>query len=565
MLDLKQMISGLKKPVVPDRISNFLTDTAGHDPNASLSVGSGRPLMETGSIQDSEPADDFNLPKLLAQSVATAFKPPEMQPMMAPQSIQSLNQRAPVPPLRTNYQLPRFDQGGFLPVGRKGIVGGRNRRTGNTEEQIEVTPGGVQITPIDPLHPDQSAIQKYGMPGALPTFTPPAPAPIASPGGVPLPAPIAGQPMDNAALVAPTNAIEGTVREPTRDEQIAKYEQDLIAAPEKPNKFLSGLFLALQGVDKIFSPNNKPIVSLAEARKEERNRGLLPKLEVLKGQKKAEREAEEARIKAELTGAQIEDIKGRPAQKEADRKAKADLAVKRINLSADIRSGQAKPFIDEEGKVWRQYLNADSTGKVRPNEPVIGPDGQQEYVPGEQGIEWKNPRTGKTEVIKARQGASADAVIAGQDARLIQDADKFNASQQVEVLKTNVANQYNYSKTLFDRLTEISKTNAEVQGANQATQGLYAQLEQAAAKLNTLDPTADEKGYESAHKDFLDKQEKFYQAAAKTQAGSALVQQMAAQGIARPDSVTFKPIKAAKVGNTGRPVPPSKDPLGIFR
>jgi len=156
----------------------------------------------------------------------------------------------------------------------------------------------------------------------------------------------------------------------------------------------------------------------------------------------------DARVNAAAKIAATNDIIRRPEKEAADREARAKLAIQRINLNADIRSGIAKPFIDENGKVWRQYLNADSTGKVRPNEPVVGPDGLQEWVPGEQGISWFNPRTKQTEIIKAKQGTSADAVIASGDAGRLQDARKTNATKQFEAIKENINNHIQYQNNL---------------------------------------------------------------------------------------------------------------------
>lgn len=287
----------------------------------------------------------------------------------------------------------------------------------------------------------------------------------------------------------------------------------------------------------------------------------------------------DAKVNAAAKVAATNDIIRRPEKEAADREARAKLAVQRINLNADIRSGIAKPFIDENGKVWRQYLNADSTGKVRPNEPVVGPDGLQEWVPGEQGISWFNPRTKQTEIIKAKQGASADAMIAGGDAGRLQETRKTNAAKQFEAIKENINNHIQYQNNLTTQLNNVLGAEAAVLASNGTIQGINSEMQAKNTELQSLlsAPETDDDKEMKARVDRVNQltdemvklNGRFTEELGKTEAGRTKAAQIKAivDKMKAPGKVTYTPFEAVQIGAVpqGKPVPASKDPLGLFR
>ncbi len=299
-------------------------------------------------------------------------------------------------------------------------------------------------------------------------------------------------------------------------------------------------------------------------------RDAMRKLPMLQQNAKIASDEMDAAATRKLRDAQYNEILRRPEKEEADRQGRIDLATKRINLNADIRSGIAKPFIDEDGKVWRQYLNADSTGKIRPNEPVVGPDGQQEYVPGEQGIEWFNPRTKTKEIIKARQGAAADATIASGDATREQGAAQTNAAKAFEAQKENVNNWMQFQNNITTQLSAALGADAGIIAGNGAVQGVNAQIQAKNAELQALiaDETIDAddraKRINSLTDDLTKLNGQMLEEIGKTEGGirkKAEIQNII-KGMKPPGKVTYTPFKAVTIG---KPVSPAKDPLGLFK
>lgn len=238
-------------------------------------------------------------------------------------------------------------------------------------------------------------------------------------------------------------------------------------------------------------------------------------------------------------------------------KRRFDNQTAALEAKGKAESDKWKPYVDEQGRRWKQFLNDPG----REMEPIIDPTTREQDIdPMQKMYEWTDPTSGQTVPLKGSQLATVGATIAAGNAQREQDASKFNSSQQVEVAKTNAANRFNYSKALFDRISEIAKTSGEAKGSYENSIGLFNQAQEALQTLQSLDPTVDEKAYLAAQTKYNDLREKFHAAAAKTSAGEEAVRQLQSQGLTPPETVDYKPIKASKVV-----VPKSKDPLGLFR
>ena len=85
----------------------------------------------------------------------------------------------------------------------------------------------------------------------------------------------------------------------------------------------------------------------------------------------------------------------------------AQEVSKRLNTRADIKAGEAKPVVNANGQIELQFLQADSQGRRKPNELLLGADGKPMTVPGDQGVEWTDPLSGQTILLKGKQAATA--------------------------------------------------------------------------------------------------------------------------------------------------------------
>ena len=157
---------------------------------------------------------------------------------------------------------------------------------------------------------------------------------------------------------------------------------------------------------------------------------------------------EEDTLNKRYKQAQITELRRRPTKEQETRDQQTRLqelkgrqAVDRINRNADIKSGVAKPVINESGYIELEYLNADSSGKRRENELLKGADGQPIFVPGEQGLTWIDPLTNKPMQVKAKQTLMPGATIATGNATRSTAADRDNAEKFWQTQKENISNQ----------------------------------------------------------------------------------------------------------------------------
>lgn len=226
-------------------------------------------------------------------------------------------------------------------------------------------------------------------------------------------------------------------------------------------------------------------------------------------------------------------------QKAIQDKATFDQRQSLLDQKQKFDGGQWTRYEDADGKVFKKFKD----GRMEPVEF----NGVQDRNPAKIMYDTVSLLTGQPVKVTGAQLYSGEAQVAAGNAQREQGANTTNANNELEAQRANVTNAFNYSKTLFDKAAEIAKTNGESQGAFTSAQGLHTQLGQAAEKLQSLDPVVNEKEYTAAQKNFNELQEKFYQAISKTQSGAAAVQQMTAQGVARPGVITAPKIKASKV------------------
>lgn len=256
--------------------------------------------------------EEFTAP--VPEDVAKTFMPTQQQDEVTSRDkfaavlggIQKMFQNAPPPPPMQMPQmpiivqaervprvlpLPKYGDGGYLPPGRVGIVGDKKQK----EVAVALPQGGVQVIPIPDgmsyedvsrIYPDGGASLRGGQ------------APLPQPDGgstgeIPLPqtpimTEIGQRPMIPTMTAAPPNSpkpdvqailnqqIPSSVADAFKqnpalsDREQAYADVEKYSKPEKTNPWLNGLFVALQGIEKIFTPNNKPIQSLGEVRQAEK-------------------------------------------------------------------------------------------------------------------------------------------------------------------------------------------------------------------------------------------------------------------------------------------------------
>lgn len=194
-------------------------------------------------------------------------------------------------------------------------------------------------------------------------------------------------------------------------------QQMATAGQVHPNKAKDAAFGALQGFNNAINHINQPIQDYSQLKAQRRMTVIEPQLQAAQAGVAMDTAASAARDKSSLNQSEINRnnaIAGyndnRPAIEEAKNATK--LAVTKltgqriadnINRRADIKSGDAKPVVNGQGQLELEFLHTDSQGNRKPNELVKGADGNPITVPGEEGVEWTNPVTNKTELIKAKQ------------------------------------------------------------------------------------------------------------------------------------------------------------------
>jgi hypothetical protein len=244
-------------------------------------------------------------------------------------------------------------------------------------------------------------------------------------------------------------------------------------------------------------------------------------------------------------------------------------------MNIEFRQGIAKPYIDENGKVWKQYLN----DPKRQLEPLVNPiTGEQEFVPGEQGITWTDPNTQQSYTIKAKQSLVPSVGIATGNANRQTDADKFNTQKYWETEKENINNQMKWMSDIKALTTAAITADSGVTDDLGIRAEMDAKLAEMTKLANTplpedVDPSkAQEQRITRVNKlvdDYNELNGKLLDTMSKSQAGKAKADQIRAQlaSLPRPEKLKWKAYTPTMVqgGAVGKPVPPSKDPMGLFR
>ncbi|HNU06153.1 MAG TPA: hypothetical protein PKO33_00205, partial [Pyrinomonadaceae bacterium] len=233
-----------------------------------------------------------------------------------------------------------------------------------------------------------------------------------------------------------------------------------------------------------------------------------------------------------------------------------------IKAGADIKSGEAKIFVDQEGKVWKQFLKPDANGNLREMEPVMNPNTRtQEIAVGEQMVPWPDPYTGQTVQVKAKQIINAGATIAAGNANRQQQADTTNARAEMDAQEANARNILSFNSQVLDLAKAAAAADAEETKALGEVQGIANEMDRLnklLAEFKTPDSFGNtrEWDYEGQNKiltKYAELDNKYQQAVAKSKAMRDAVEQLRAKGVVRPATVTPVRIRAAQVTNGQRP------------
>jgi hypothetical protein len=360
-------------------------------------------------------------------------------------------------------------------------------------------------------------------------------------------------------------------------QSLANYQ----ANPNDPNPLSSMLGRAIGGAGAggvlgatVDNADNKMFDRLKLAQ-------MMPQYEIAQKQ-------EEDKTNRDWKKAQTSDILRRPQKEQETRdqqrimqELRGRQAVERINRNADVKAGIAKPVINEGGYIELEYLNADASGKRRDNELLKGADGQPIFVPGEQGITWIDPLTKQPVQVKAKQTLMPGATIETGNANRATNAARDNAEKYWQTQKTNIDNQMKYMSDIKGLLTAAITADSGLvddPGTRAEMEGKYNEIQ--ALTNSPLPEGLDTEGLNKAQEDRVKRvnkltddynqlNNKLLDNLSKTAVGKAKADQIRAQiqNMKAPDKLTYTPYTPTMVtgGVTGKPVPASKDPMGLYR
>ena len=217
--------------------------------------------------------------------------------------------------------------------------------------------------------------------------------------------------------------------------------------------------------------------------------------------------------------------------------------------------------IDDDGKMWKIYNVSDPNRTGGDRQPVLE-NGKQVQFDSMRKQEYELPNG-----QKVRLNAKDIAQLSTKEAEFIaeqkQKAETATAQGQFQAAKANAANRLKYSQALTEQFLKTATTDAEAKGASADALRLSKELEADAARLDAIDADGEPKRYNEAKKAFDAKLEKTYQLITKTKVGQAAVEQLRANQMERPETVTFRAITPS-TGRTARPVAAGKDRLKLF-
>lgn len=339
-------------------------------------------------------------PKLPDQGDQNAPTGDKNAPFIAAlQGIQKLAQAPAPPPMQLQWMPPqnsvprfqpigRYERGGYIPPGGIGIVGDNKYGQRKKEEIAVALPdGGVEIVPVDALHPGQTAGQKYG---PLPQVTAaPLPQPIIDAPAGGMPQPTGGRPLGGMPRILTQELpkdVTDTFNRPVLSDvdQVYADRDSVLNNKEKTNPWLNGLFVALQGIEKMFKPNERPIQSLGEVRQAEKLGKAEARIARVEARRKAQQDYEYN--KARTATIPIDDENKRLEIE--SRQTVADQRAKDVALGQIIRLKHYDP-----NNVAHKRL-AERAG-IDPEE-LTGWDDRNPYTKSVAGITYVYDRTDQT-------------------------------------------------------------------------------------------------------------------------------------------------------------------------
>lgn len=254
--------------------------------------------------------------------------------------------------------------------------------------------------------------------------------------------------------------------------------------------------------------------------------------------------------------AQTADILDKPAAREAatQQKIAQQQAITQRQITAfqnrmkihaqdaDVKAGKAKLTTDANGLVWKEFLQADSKGHIRPKEAAVNPTtGEQDFDPGEQMVDWKDPNTGTVMKVKAKQTVMPSATMAAGNAQRQQQGDEFNIKTKAQIDEANNKAEIEWNKENTKAENDVNNRNATRMidiakaGVTSDTQGPYQQMVAAKDRMQAAlddggeDAAANPKAnaaYLKAQKEFWDSHKVFQDALTKQANGQQVVQAM---------------------------------------
>ena len=313
---------------------------------------------------------------------------------------------------------------------------------------------------------------------------------------------------------------------------------------------------ALQGVNNDLHHTNQPIIPYSEMQRQRKLRGLVPQLDFLQ---QAETEKQNA-IKVQQEGIYRN---AQAAKLYAD--ADAQNAAIKHQQTMDAQAGQKWTKLISANKIYKQFPDGHTEAWI---DPVTNTQGVDKTL-----VKAKVPGTNETVDVEPSVKLNNATNLAVGDMTRTQQTNQFNADKDFETQKTNVANILKYNDDVRNVITKMADANAQILAANPGlaahTEKARALADQAAAIAENFNSSTDaderkalQKQMDNVQKQIGDTQNDFYKALGSVQGGQELVKQLKSAMPKKPSMITYKPITPV---TSGKPVPASKDPMGLFR
>lgn len=136
-------------------------------------------------------------------------------------------------------------------------------------------------------------------------------------------------------------------------------------------------------------------------------------------------------------------------------------------------------------------------------------------------------------------------VVEGQN---FTETTKYNADRELEVRKTNIANEMKYQDDVRSIITQISKANAEFIAGNAEVQAANDRIQVARQAIETAANKKKQEGVDTARKEFDDAVADFGKALGKVQGGQSAAQALKKAMPTRPTVLTWEDVKPPTSG-----------------